>query len=536
MRRIFVLAFCVSMFSFGLVIGQSQTDLYNINTIQNINIRFEQDNWRDILDSLRYNGDEMLMGTVTVNGRSFDNAKIRYRNARAFQIGGLHNSLYLQLPEGQNYEGYSIIELSNALRDPSMVREVYAYEVARQYMPAPKANYAKVKINGNYYGFFVNVESVRDPKFLTDHFGASDGELYHAEVSARQALPDGCNSKAFASLQYDGNEACYTHSFDRLTTRNWNSLVELTRILNEEPESIQRTLNIDRTLWMLAYNNILVNLNSYTGHPSHNYYLYKDQSGRFTLILGDLNFAFGSFKNTDGGSDLDFTGLVKMDPLLHVDNNERPLIKNLLANEQYRKVYLSHMRQILYDHFAKNQHEKRAKELQAIIKDSWIEDPNKEYNLVDFTKSLSETIGKRSKIPGLVEFMRLRASYLQQHPSMEVLPPDISGVKVQARERFSPDQVSDFKVQAKVGQFTKNVRLFYRFNENEPFREMAMEDDGNHNDEKAGDEIFGATVQPMNGAKDIEYYIVAENSQSISYSPARYMYERHTANLEDLNR
>lgn len=535
MRRILVLAFCVSMCSIGFVAGQNQTDFYHINTVQEVNISFEQDNWRDILDSLRYNGSDMLTGTVTINGQRFDQAQIRYRNARAFQIGGMHNSLYIQLPAGKTYQGYSILELSNALRDPSVVREVLAYEIARKYMPAPKANYAKISINDTYYGFFVNVESVRDPKFLTEHFGASDGELYHAEIAARQALPDGCNARAFASLQYDGNEACYTYSFDRVSTRNWNSLVELTRILNEEPESIERVLDVDRTLWMLAFNNVLVNLNSYTGHPSQNYYLYKDQSGRFTLLPGDQNFSFGSYKNADGGSDLEFAGLVKMDPLLHEKNEERPLISNLLANEEYRKRYLSHMRQILYDNFAKNQHEKRAEELQSIIKDPWVEDPNKEYNLVDFTKSLSETIGKRSKIPGLVEFMRLRGDYLQRHPELSVVPPAIAEVNVQQRERFSPERIDNFKISAKVGDFAKNVWLYYRFSPDEAFRQISMVDDGKHNDEDAGDTIFGAEVDPPSGIKDIEFYIVAENAKSISFDPPRYMYEQHRANLDELN-
>ncbi|MBK7873449.1 MAG: CotH kinase family protein [Saprospiraceae bacterium] len=307
MKRIIQLAFCAYICSFGVVIGQNQSDFYDIKAIQEVAIRFEQANWRDILDSLRFNGDNLLSATVTINGKKFENAQVRYRNARAFQIGGKHNSLFIQLPEGQHYQGYASVELSNALRDPSMVREVLAYEIARQYMPAPKANYAKVMVNNSYYGFFVNVESVGDT-FLKDHFGNSDGELYHAEAEARKALPDGCNAKAFSSLQYDGNEACYTYNFNRISTKDWGSLIELTRVLNEEPENISRLLNVDRTLWMLAFNNVLVNLNSYTGHPSHNYYLYKDIDGRFSLILGDLNFVFGSFKNTDGGSDLRFAG------------------------------------------------------------------------------------------------------------------------------------------------------------------------------------------------------------------------------------
>ncbi|MBK7873448.1 MAG: CotH kinase family protein [Saprospiraceae bacterium] len=222
--------------------------------------------------------------------------------------------------------------------------------------------------------------------------------------------------------------------------------------------------------------------------------------------------------------------------MLHVNNAERPLISNLLKDELNRKRYLSHLRAILYDHFTKGQYEKRAKDLQEMIKKTWLEDPNKEYNLVDFSQSLANTVGRRSRIPGITELMRPRADYLQQHAELIVVPPDITNVLVVPREKYSPQLVSDFKIQAKVGQYAKKVWLYYRFNENEPFREMAMEDDGNHSDGAAGDEVFGAVVQPIGGGKDIQYYIVAENARAIQFDPPRYMYVQHKANLDELNK
>jgi len=41
-------------------------------------------------------------------------------------------------------------------------------------------------------------------------------------------------------------------------------------------------LNVDRTLWMLAFNNTIANLSSYSGQQSQNFYLYKDQYGQIT--------------------------------------------------------------------------------------------------------------------------------------------------------------------------------------------------------------------------------------------------------------
>ncbi len=70
----------------GSVLSRAQTDFYDMNTIQEIQITFEEDNWKYLLDSLRFNGEEMLAGTVVINEEEFANAGIRYRDGK----GKLH--------------------------------------------------------------------------------------------------------------------------------------------------------------------------------------------------------------------------------------------------------------------------------------------------------------------------------------------------------------------------------------------------------------------------------------------------------------
>jgi hypothetical protein len=79
------------------------------------------------------------------------------------------------------------------------------------------------------------------------------------------------------------------------------------------------------------------------------------------------------------------------------------------------------------------------------------------------------------------------------------------------------------------------VKIFYRFNDNELFREAVMHDDGKNDDGAAGDGIFGIEIVPFRGAKSIEYYIFAENAKLVSYHPVRYMYERHKTSLDEIN-
>jgi hypothetical protein len=542
MKRITLLA---SFFlAFGLHKSFSQNkpappDFFDSKTIQDIKIIFKEKNWRYILDSLRFNGDGVLEGKVEAGGLTFDKAGVRFRGGKSFAPGALKNPLHIILNHGvkmQNLNGYHTLKLSNALRDPSMVREVLGYEIARSYMPAPKANYAKVTVNGEFYGLFVNVESVEDNGFLRRYFGSTTGAFFKANQDAGDRTPAGCKNAIYGSLEYDKSVTCYENNFEKLSEHGMNDLVELARILNEEPAKIESVLNVDATLWMLAFNNVVVNLSSYSGNHSVNYYLYKGEDGRFTPIIWDLNLSFGSYKNTRGGSDLKLRALQELDPLLHAANAIKPLISKLLGNEAYRKIYLSHVRTILHDHFINNKYEQRAKELQALIRNDFINDKGKSYTQADFDISLTTTTGKKSKIPGIVELMSKRTTFLKSHPELAVFPPDVTEVKVESRQPLSSKQIERFHITAKIDKFPKRVSLYYRLDGTGSYKEVRMTDDGKEDDGTAGNGIFGSIITPAAGERKIEYYIVAENAGMVSYSPAAYMWEKHQTTLDVLNK
>lgn len=520
--------------------NKTEADFYNTDKIQEIKITFPQANWSYFLDSLRFNGNGMLEATVEINGQLFENAGVRYRGFKSFAPGALRNPLHITLNyknKDQNLEGHEVIKLSNTLRDPSMVREVLGYEIARTYLPAPKANYASVTINDKYYGLFANIESVEEKAFLERYFHLTgDNAFFKVNQDAGEHSIAGCKSNIYGSLEYDASPACYDNNFEKLSAHGTQELMELTRILNNEPGKIETILNVDATLWMLAFNNIIVNLSSYTGQHSVNYYLFQDANGRFTTIPWDLNLAFGSFKNIGTGSDLKLKALQELNPLLHIDNVTKPLISKLLENPDYKKAYLSHLRTILQDYFLNGKYEARARELQSMIRLDFIRDQNKTYTLAEFDKSLTETIGKKSKIPGIVELMAKRTAFLKTHPELSVFPPDILNVQVTARQPLSSKLVENFHITARVDKFPRRVVLHYRLDGKGEFSQVSMQDDGKNDDGIVNNNIFGITIVPQNGEQAIEYYIVAENPGLLSYSPAAYMWEKHSTSLEELNK
>ncbi len=509
---------------------------YDLSTVKKIRLTFKQKNWRSILDSLRKNGENLLIGNADLDGITYQNVGVRYRGSRSFKVGSKRNPLHIKLnfiDKNQNHQGYKTIKLSSSLRDPSMVREVLGFEIARKYMLAPKANFVQVYINEAYYGLFVNIENVGD-EFLVKNFGSKDGTFFKCSPDLNAYSPEGCQKNVFASLVYEEEINCYLAQYELESESGWDDLIQLTKTLNNSPQKAEKILNIDQTLWMLAFNNVLVNLSSYSGKQSQNYYLYKDASGKFNPIIWDLNLAFGSYKSAGVGSDFRLKQLQELDPLLHIDNKYKPLISKLLQIPAHKKTYLAHLRTILYENFENGAYKKRIEELQRIIQVPFINDKNRQYSFDDFKNSLYTTIGKMSRIPGIAELMDRRSKFLKKHELFRVIPPQITQVKPLKRAQYSSERVNQFTIIATVNKLPKKVKLIYRYGKDLPFMEAEMQDDGKNKDGAANDGIYGVTVG--RGENDrIEYYITAENAAAINFEPADYMRRLYEANIAELN-
>lgn len=533
------LLFVISLLLFSLYLqGQSVNadNFYQTDAVRQIKLTFKQNNWRVALDSLRKNGADYLVANATIDGQTYANIGVKYRTKRAFKIGAKRNALQLKLnfiDKNQTHEGYQSLKLSDALRDPSMIREILGYEIARKYMPAPQANYAQVTINDEYYGLFVNVEPVNN-QFLMKQFGDSDGSFFKGIADTKKSTPDGCKNNVFSALMYEDDVTCYLNNYEIKSESGWDDLIQLTKVLAQQPSRIDQILNIDRTLWMLAFNNVLVNLNSYSGRQSQNFYLYQDTTGRFNPILGDLNLAFGSYKSAIVGSDLRLKQLQELDPLLHVEEAYKPLIQQLLQDGDNEKVYLSHVRTILQENFVNGSYLKRAEELQRLIQVPFINDNNRKYSFDEFKKSLKSTIGTRSRIPGIKELMQRRTKMLRKNSALRAIPPAITAVTPQKRGQYESASVNDFTIQAKVNKLPQKVILVYRYTATDTFKKVEMKDDGKNNDVEAGDGIFTAKVN-ADVTAHLEYYIMAKNTAAVSFEPSNYMFQLFETNISELN-
>ena len=518
MIRNSILSF-ILLFS-GILYGQSP-NLYEVLTVKEVKVYINDSNWLNTLDSLKQLGnDDRIAADVVLDGVRYDSVGIRFKGNSSYY--NVRNQELTKLPfnikadefkKKQRFCGeYKSLKLSNVFRDPSFLREVLSYEIAGNYMPAPRANYVRLYVNDEYLGLYNNSESV-DGDFLKEHFGWKKGTLFKCDPNWNAEELRDCPKGDKASLQYLGQDStCYYGLYEIKSDDGWADLIELTRILNKEVDSLESVLNVDQVLWMHAFNNVLVNLDSYAGRLCHNYYLYKDSFGLFHPILWDMNLSFGGFRYDGLGSPLSNSKMTKLSMFNHYKqkNEKRPLITNLLRNSLYRKIYIAHVKTIVNDHFSTKKYLERARIIQDSIDIHVKNDRNQLYSYEGFRQNVDTTasIGK-SKMIGIAELMEARTAYLTAHPLYTRKAPSISEV------RYIGETEKNL-IKAKV-LGAETVYLAYRLKKHAPFTRIKMMP------ELVG-ETYTAKIEKVAGT---EYYIIAEGDKSAALSPERASHEFH---------
>jgi spore coat protein CotH len=510
----------------GITYAQS---FYDINTIQRIEIGFSQPDWDYQLDTAKYGAEGYILADwVVINGQQFDSVGVKYKGNSSYDSTYIKNPMHISLDKfrDQSYQGYSEIKLGNQYSDPSMIREVLAYSILKNYMHCPKSNFTELFINGNYIGIYSNDESI-GKKFCSDHFYSSRNTLVKCSPKITSA--------AFRSnLKYiSSDSSAYQVRYELQSDAGWNDLVALCDSLTNNIGSFSSVMDADRVMWMLAFNNVLVNLDSYSGAFAQNHYIYRDNTGHYNPVVWDLNMSFGGF--TFAGSQgvgmgtLDTTGMQTMSPLLHGTETDWPLIYNVLNNGMYKRMYIAHMRTIVEEFFANGGYLAEAAMLQSIVDSSVQIEPNGFFTYADFQNGLTGDVLVGSHyVPGISNLMAARIAYLQATPEFSFAPPVITNV---FPGDTSPAYLSQVWITAHVINAASNaVYLGYRYDKAEKFSRILMYDDGAHGDGTAGDSIFGVSIS-MSSAQ-AQYYVYAENNDAGIFSPQRAEHEFYLLNAD----
>ncbi|MBP6183575.1 MAG: CotH kinase family protein [Saprospiraceae bacterium] len=512
----FLIFFLACFLVYGRVISQKPASGIDPFHLYEIKIQFEDPNWENRLKSYKSNDrKDKLAATIWFDGFKMDSIGVRFKGNSSFNNVKKQGSRKLPFTldanefkkNGQFPVGYKNIKLSNGFRDPSYMRDVLSYYIAGHYMPAPKSAFARVVVNDEYFGVYTLTQDL-DKVFLQSWLNEKEGAFFKCDPDWEQPSEQNCPSTDKCSLEYLGSDpSCYTPWYEIKSDTGWNAFISLTERLNQEAPPLDSLLDIDRTLWMLAFNNVLVNLDSYSGRLCHNYFIYQLNDGRFVPLIWDLNLSLGGFRMAEKVN-LSDTQLYELPIFLHEDNPSRPLIKQLLAVPFYRKVYMAHIRTILDEFIRNGKYKQLIATWQKLIDVAVKEETIGLYTYGDFVKNARDSV-VIGKVPiiGIESLMEGRLRFLDQHPIFSLKQPIInqkSGKRLKKTIAFQC-----------LVKNADNVFLYWRKTGTTVFTKTAMKR-STQPPSKTGT-TFTLSLGLMN--EKVEYYFLAENTNHVLLFP-----------------
>jgi hypothetical protein len=407
--------------------------LYESQTLRTLFLEFQETDWeKELMDF--HDTDVEVPATLMVDGKTYRDIGVHFRGMSSFGMvaEGRKHSLNLSLDfvhEKQDLAGYRTLNLLNSAGDPTMLCAVLYYQIAREYIPAPKANFVRVVINSESWGVYPNVQQF-NKEFLQEWFGTKKGARWKAPGS-----PGGR-----AGLEYIGDDVAeYKKRFEIKSKDDpaaWKALIELCRVLNQTPadqleDKLAPILDIDGALKFLALENVFINTDGYWVRSS-DYNLYRDETGCFHVIPHDVN---ETFREPEGpGMDRRQTTGVELDPLIAVDDPGKPLLSKLLAVPSLRTRYLTYIRDIATTWLDWNKLGPLTQNYYALIREQVKADTRKLAAFDAFEKGPVEDTeeqtfrGPRTHL-SLKTFVEKRRTFLLDHPAIQQLSATTSATR-----------------------------------------------------------------------------------------------------------
>ena len=183
--------------------------------------------------------------------------------------------------DGQRLSGMKRLTLNNMNQDPGLTTSCLAYDLLRRAgIPAPRCNFARVRVNGLDLGIYAHVESIKSA-FLERHFASSDGNLYEGTVSDFRP-------GFLATFDKKNNE----------TLDDWTDLDAAVTALEADDEelitAVSAIFDLDEFLTFWAMEVLIAHWDGYAGN-TNNFYIYRDfvgGDGKFHFIPWGIDSAF----------------------------------------------------------------------------------------------------------------------------------------------------------------------------------------------------------------------------------------------------
>lgn len=277
----------------GLSAARAQSEFYRPNEVQSIRLRVADEDMQRLLAALP----ERIYVPASFQWRdvSIKKVAIRYKGNSSSHPRQQHKRSFLirfdKYDQDTRFFGLRRVSFDNGIQFGSIFSEPIITEILRdQGIKTHRCNYARVYLNDEYQGVYVNVERI-DESFIEQHLPDANGALFKVDEGG-----PGCN------LQFLGDDpSIYKKTFEAKSESAKKAhlrLVEFIRTINQSKTSdfaakLEATMELDdflRTAAVMLFSGAFDQL---TGWGPHNYYLYHDaRRDRWRYLPWDLDVGF----------------------------------------------------------------------------------------------------------------------------------------------------------------------------------------------------------------------------------------------------
>jgi CotH kinase protein len=175
----------------------------------------------------------------------------------------------------QLFFGLERLTLNNMVQDPSMIHEALTYELFDALdLPASRTGYAFVRLNGEVYGTYLNIETL-DEHWLPRWFGSTE-HLYEADEPGVDVDPGGAGD-----FEVDqGNDEDLADLEALIAAANDG--------VGDWSDGMAGIADLEQMTRMWAVERYVGHWDGYAGVDDtfrpNNYYLHSDDSGLFTML------------------------------------------------------------------------------------------------------------------------------------------------------------------------------------------------------------------------------------------------------------
>ena len=270
----------------------SQQNFYQTDVVQSVHLTISQADQHRMMEALP----ECIYVPATFRwqGVELEKVAVRFKGNSSSQPNQTHKRSFLvrfdKYENNQRFIGLRRVSFDNGVQFGSLFSEPIITEILRaEGLPAYRCNYAKVYVNDEYRGVYVNVERI-DESFLEKHFPKVQGGLWKNDVGG----PGG-------DLRFVGDDPKrYEKAFEakNKTARSREELLKFIRRINQTPDAefatmLQSSMNVDDFLRVTSIMLLSGAFDQLTGWGPHNFYLFHHaQRDRWHYFPWDLDVGF----------------------------------------------------------------------------------------------------------------------------------------------------------------------------------------------------------------------------------------------------